>query len=203
VRLPRGRKPSWIRLFALLVTVPVLVYLGGLLWFVELIPREPGDDGSRTDAIVVLTGGAARVATGLELLRQGRARRLLVSGVYRGVDVQELLRTQRQSPGDIECCIALGYEAGTTEGNAAETRDWTAREGVASLRLVTASYHMPRSLLEFRRAMPGMAIVPHPVIPESFRRDEWWAWPGSLQLVVGEYHKLVAALLRPYLGSPR
>ena len=203
MRLPSRRKPSWVRLFALLVTVPILVYLGGLLWFVELIPREADDDGSHTDAIVVLTGGAARVATGLDLLRQGRARLLLVSGVYRGVDVQELLRTQRQSPGDIECCIALGYEAGTTEGNAAETRDWTAREGVASLRLVTASYHMPRSLLEFRRAMPGMAIVPHPVIPESFRRDEWWAWPGSLQLVVGEYHKLVAALLRPYLGSPR
>ncbi|MFM8681553.1 MAG: YdcF family protein [Alphaproteobacteria bacterium] len=203
MRLPRSRPPSWARLFALLVTVPILVYLAGLLWFVELIPREFADDGDRTDAIVVLTGGAARVATGLDLLRQGRARRLLVSGVYRGVDVQELLRTQRQSPGALECCIALGYEAGTTQGNAAETRDWAAREGVASLRLVTASYHMPRSLLEFRRAMPGMQIVPHPVIPESFRRDEWWAWPGSMRLVVGEYHKLVAALLRPYLGSPR
>lgn len=203
MRLPRGRPPSWARLFALLVTVPVLAYCAGLLWFVELIPRGQEDDGASTDAIVVLTGGAARVATGLELLRQGRARKLLVSGVYRGVDVQELLRTQRQSPGALECCISLGYEAGTTEGNAAEARDWARREGVSSLRLVTSSYHMPRSLIEFRRAMPGMAIVPHPVIPESFRRDEWWAWPGSMRLVVGEYHKLVAALLRPYLGSPR
>ena len=203
MRPPRGRAASWARFFALLLAVPLLAYGAGLLWFVELVPRTLEDDGTRTDAIVVLTGGAARVATGIELLRQGRARKLLVSGVYRGVDVQELLRTQRQSPGALECCIALGYEAGTTEGNATEARDWAAREGVASLRLVTSSYHMPRSLLEFRRAMPGMAIVPHPVIPENFRRDEWWARPGSLRLVVGEYHKLVAALLRPYLGSPR
>ena len=203
MRLPSRRKPSWVRLFALLVTVPILVYLGGLLWFVELIPREADDDGSHTDAIVVLTGGAARVATGLDLLRQGRARRLLVSGVYRGVDVQELLRVQRQSPEEVACCIELGYSAESTEGNATETRGWVEREGVASLRLVTASYHMPRSLIEFRRAMPELRIVAHPVLPDSFRRERWWAWPGSLRLVIAEYHKLLAVLLRPYVGASR
>ncbi len=193
----------WLRLFGLLLAAPMLVYGGGLVWFAESIPRAARDDGETTDAIVVLTGGAARLATGLDLLRGGRARKLFVSGVYRGVDVQELLRAQRQSPEAVECCIELGYSAESTEGNAAETRGWAEREGVRTLRLVTASYHMPRSLIEFRRAMPGLRILPHPVTPEAFRREDWWAWPGSLRLVVGEYHKLIAALLRPYLGSPR
>lgn len=194
---------SWLRLFALLLTVPLLVYGAGLVWFAESIPRAADDDGETTDAIVVLTGGAARLATGLDLLRQGRARKLFVSGVYRGVDVQELLRAQRQSPQAVECCIELGYSAESTEGNATETRRWAEREAIASLRLVTASYHMPRSLIEFRRAMPGLRILPHPVMPDAFRREAWWAWPGSLRLVVGEYHKLLAALVRPYFGTPR
>lgn len=194
---------SWLRLFALLLTVPLLVYGAGLAWFAENIPRAAADDGETTDAIVVLTGGAARLATGLDLLRQGRARKLFVSGVYRGVDVQELLRVQRQSPQAVECCIELGYSAESTAGNATETRRWAEREAISSLRLVTASYHMPRSLIEFRRAMPGLRILPHPVMPDAFRREAWWAWPGSLRLVVGEYHKLLAALVRPYFGTPR
>lgn len=199
----RRSRASWLRLFALLLTVPLLAYGAGLAWFAESIPRAAADDGETTDAIVVLTGGAARLATGLDLLRQGRARKLFVSGVYRGVDVQELLRAQRQSPQAVECCIELGYSAESTEGNATETRRWAEREAISSLRLVTASYHMPRSLIEFRRAMPGLRILPHPVMPDAFRREAWWAWPGSLRLVVGEYHKLLAALVRPYFGTPR
>jgi uncharacterized SAM-binding protein YcdF (DUF218 family) len=196
----RRRRASWLRVLALLLAAPLLGYAAGLAWFADSVPRGPQDDGETTDAIVVLTGGAARVATGLELMRQGRARKLFVSGVYRGVDVQELLRAQRQSPEAVACCIELGYSAESTEGNATETRGWAARENVASLRLVTASYHMPRSLIEFRRAMPAMRILPHPVIPEAFRRERWWARPGTLRLVVGEYNKLIAALLRPHLG---
>lgn len=201
--LLRPRAPSWLRLFLLLLAVPALVYGAGLVWFAESIPHGGDDDGRITDAIVVLTGGAARVATGLELLRQKRAAKLFVSGVYRGVDVHELLRTQRQAPEALECCIVLGYSAETTEGNAAETREWMAKEGFRSLRLVTAAYHMPRSLIEFRRALPEATIVPHAVLLDSFRRDTWWTSPGTFKVVVDEYHKLIAALVRPYLGSPR
>lgn len=194
---------SWMRHLALLLVVPGAAYVAGLVWFAESIPRAVPDDAATTDAIVVLTGGEARVRTGIELLARGRARKLFVSGVYRGVDVHELLRAQKQAPEALDCCIVLGHSAETTEGNAAETRAWVETERIGSLRLVTASYHMPRSLLEFRRALPGTRIVPHPVLPEAFRRDAWWAWPGTLHLVVSEYHKMIAALLRPYAGSPR
>jgi uncharacterized SAM-binding protein YcdF (DUF218 family) len=203
MRIVRGRRARWAGALALALAAMPVAYGGGLVWFAESIPSEPATDDTTTDAIVVLTGGAARLATGIELLRQGRARKLFVSGVYRGVDVQELLRVQRQSPDEVACCIELGYSAESTEGNATETRGWVEREGVASLRLVTASYHMPRSLIEFRRAMPGLRIVAHPVLPDSFRRERWWAWPGSLRLVIAEYHKLLAVLLRPYVGASR
>jgi uncharacterized SAM-binding protein YcdF (DUF218 family) len=76
-----------------------------------------------------------------------------------------------------------------------------AREGFASVRLVTANYHMRRSLLEFARAMPEARVVAHPVFPEAFRIDAWWRFPGTYALVQAEYHKYVAALLRALLPA--
>ena len=73
---------------------------------------------------------------------------------------------------------------------------WMRREGFGSLVLVTATYHMPRSLNEFHRALPEARIVAYPVFPENFKRDEWWRWPGSAALVVIEYHKYMLARLR-------
>jgi len=172
----------------------------GLLWFAAALPSAVADPTRRTDAIVVLTGGSDRVHQGIELLAADRAAKLFISGVYRGVDVQELLRIQQSSPAHLACCIVLGYEADSTRGNATETADWMRAEGLTSLRLVTAAYHMPRSLLEFRHAMPEIEIVPHPVFPENFKRDDWWRWPGSATLIASEYSKYLVALLRGSFG---
>ncbi len=49
---------------------------------------------------------------------------------------------------------------------------------------------------EFRRAMPEIAILPHPVFPERFKQGEWWRWPGTASLVVAEYHKYLLAHAR-------
>ncbi|MEX2642973.1 MAG: YdcF family protein [Acetobacterales bacterium] len=170
-------------------------WLFGLAAFADNIPRVPPPDGRRTEAIVVLTGGSGRMNVGLELLAAKQARKLLVSGVYRGVDVAELLRVSKQSPADVECCIALGYTADSTRGNAAETAAWMRENGFRSLRLVTANYHMQRSLLEFQAAMPGLEIVPHPVIPDHVKLDHWWQWPGTASLIVTEYCKFLLAWL--------
>ncbi len=90
----------------------------------------------------------------------------------------------------------LGYEADNTRGNAIETAAWMKQQGYGSLRLVTATYHMPRSLLELRRVMPGIEIVPHPVFTETFKREDWWLWPGSSTLLITEYTKYLVALAR-------
>ena len=60
-------------------------------------------------------------------------------------------------------------------------------------RLVTANYHMPRSLQEFRAVMPNLTIVPHPVFPAHIRLNDWWRWPGTAILLAGEYNKLLLA----------
>ena len=199
---PGGLRRALQPLLAVLSVVGA-AWLGGLVWFAESIPRDRDSvvPTQTTDAVVVLTGGPARLKAGLAELEAGRARKLFVSGVNPRVEMSELLRTTGQTSNAGECCIVLGYAADNTVGNAAETRQWMEREGYRSLRLVTASYHMRRSLLEFRRAMPAIEIVPHPVFPEAFMRDSWWAWRGTLSLVVSEYHKYLAVLLRDRIAG--
>lgn len=197
----RSRNRGLTRALALLAAVLLAAWVIGLLWFGISLPTEVSDASRRTDAIVVLTGGSGRVHQGLELLAQGRAQKLFVSGVYHGVDVQELLRVSQQSPQDLICCIALGYRADNTHGNALETAEWMREQGLHSLRLVTSAYHMPRSLLEFRRVMPELEVVPHPVFPEGFKRRRWWPWPGRPALIVTEYSKYLVALVRDVLSG--
>ena len=205
-----GRRPqSFRRLPVRLAGVAVLallVWLGGLLYFAACIPDNVADPESPTDAIVVLTGGSDRLQEGLRLLAAGKAKQLLISGVNRDTTLADILRSAKVAPESIPpllavCCITIGYDADNTAGNARETADWMAAKNLHSLRLVTADYHMPRSLLEFARAMPGITIVPHPVFPEEVKREDWWLWPGTAALLVSEYHKYMVARARGWLAD--
>ena len=180
------------------VTAAVL-WVAGLFQFASLVPKQVLDPSTRTNAIVVLTGGSRRLGEGLELLSQGLAEKLFVSGVYRGVDVRELLQIVRRNPRELETRIGIGNATNTAE-NALETMVWMRARKYRSLRLVTAAYHMPRSLLEFRHAMPAVTLVPHPVFPENVKQDRWWAWPGTGSLIASEYNKFLFAWSRYWAG---
>ena len=94
------------------------------------------------------------------------------------------------------CCIEIGHTAASTEGNAAETKLWMDQEGYQSLRLVTASYHMPRSIREFHHYMPQVRLVPHAVFPAQFKREQWWRWPGTASLILTEFAKYLMSSVR-------
>lgn len=177
------------------------IWLVGLWRFAASMPSAVASPDRPTDAIVVLTGGSLRVEGGLRLLAEGKAKKLFISGVYRGVDVTELLHVSRQAPDSVACCVVLGHEADNTLGNARETAQWMESEGYHSLRLVTASYHMPRSMLEFARAMPDVEIVPYPVFPEFLQEAPWWRSRRSAFLIASEYVKYLAAIARPLVPA--
>ena len=156
-----------------------------------------------TDAIVVLTGGPLRLQSGMALLRDGKGRKLFVSGVNQQVDLDELLRVSGNAPDWASCCTVLGHDADNTLGNARETAQWMRQQGFSSLRLVTAWYHMPRSLLELDRAMPEIEIIAHPVFPEEVSQENWWASHSTVLLLASEYGKYLGALLRPLVERLR
>ena len=165
----------------------------GLVIFVEHIRSyaEPliTHEMSVTDGIVVLTGGSERLSAGLELLAAGKGKKLLVSGVHPGLTLDQVMVGQSLNKNLQSCCVMLGHAAADTIGNADETADWAKAEGLQSLRLVTAHYHMPRSLLLFHQVLPQVMIVPHAVTPDSVKLDHWWQRSGTANLLVVEYNK--------------
>jgi len=207
------RISRWLILLAALG----LLWLGGGIAYVERVESLPAPTETKTDAIVVLTGGAARMATGLRLLNDNKADRLLVSGVAQTATKATLMQAVLPSMPDVaqassnwqgidlqllfDCCVDLGFEADDTAGNAAETASWAAARGYKTIRLVTANYHMPRAQVEFGRYLSGMIIVPHPVRSDAMRVEDWWQRRAATVFLLGEYSKYVAALLRAHLGS--
>lgn len=198
MRQPR-RSPWRRKVLLSVISALAVAWAVGFVFFAVTLPSEQPSESVRTDAIVVFTGGSLRLEAGLDLLSAGKAKKLFVSGVHRGVDVEEMKRVWKQAPETVDCCIVLGYEADDTTGNARESAEWVKSEGFKSIRLVTADYHMPRSLLEFKMLMPDVTVVPHPVHPTHVKTREWYKYPGTALLIAGEYTKTLVAAARDVL----
>jgi uncharacterized SAM-binding protein YcdF (DUF218 family) len=185
-----------------LATGAIALWLGGFGWFVAALPSsdQPLEPVRPTDAIVVLTGGERRLPEGMRLLAAGKAKQLLVTGVNERVGLDQVLSLADDAPPELSCCITLGYRALSTAGNAEEASHWMEENGFRTLRLVTAYYHMARSLLEFRERMPDVTIIAHPVFPDPAGAGEAGGLRRTLMVLFVEYNKLLVAYARIGLG---
>jgi len=188
------------------VTIMVMMWMAALVSYVYSIPREPTNDKTTTDAIVVLTGGSLRIAYGFELLDKGLAKQLFISGVAEDISLEELMQTHQASAkvralAAKEPVIILDRVANSTRSNAAQTAQWVHDRGIHSIRLVTANYHMRRSVMEFRRLMSDVKIIADPVFPENFHIEGWWRDRVSRELALSEFHKFMVVLFWPSITS--
>ena len=175
------------------------IFISGLQYFVLNLPRQVEFPTRQIDGIVVITGGQQRLDAGLTLLATGTASKLLISGVGTGLsklilanDLQ-LDQTQRDL---LMCCTELEFAARDTLGNARAARQWAESHNLASLYLVTANYHMPRAKLAFNREMPHIDLYYWPVSPDDLHIDSWWKDPELVRLLVREYAKFLAEIIR-------
>ena len=157
------------------------------------------DNFEPVQGIVVVTGGAARIERAVEILSNGKGKRLLISGVYKETRLKDLRARSPEQAALFDCCVDVEHLAMDTVGNAVETEKWLKKNGYTSMVLVTSNYHMPRSLLEFRRQMPTVVITPYPVIALHLDRQDWWKDQGSLRLMISEYLKYVGAAARDFI----
>lgn len=166
-----------------ILSLIVLIWLLGFMWFAIFLPGPEGS--ARTDAVVVFTGGENRIDRGLETLRKGWARRLLVAGVDRQVTPAEFAAEYDISPATMHCCVTLDQESYDTRSNARITADWLVRNKFRSVRLITTDWHMRRAALELDMAKPaGLFVIRDPVRSEP-----------SFGILFLEYHKLLARRL--------
>ena len=184
-------------LFALLVAAAI--WAAGLLAFAERVERStPAPEPPVADGVVALTGAGSneRIGAAMELLADGKARRMLVSGVSREASREDIRVVSRAVRRLYDCCVDLGFDAANTLGNARETQEWARAMRYDSLIVVTADYHMPRAMLELRGAMPGKRLTPYPVATSVMNAGRWWRTSGAARLMVTEYCKYLAILGR-------
>lgn len=180
------------RFILYLLGILLVCYLAGLVSFAWSTDERASEAIiEKADGIVVLTGGSGeRIAMGAQLLQSGRASRMLISGVHESVRAQDIEKLSGLDAAQLACCVDLGRNARNTVGNAAETRQWQQQHGYSHLLVVTSAYHMPRALMEMKRAMPKVRFTPVPVRSTGVARTHVW------RRTVNEYNKFLVVMFR-------
>jgi hypothetical protein len=165
--------------------------------YVGSLGRAP-DAFEHTRAIVSLAGGPGRLGKGLDLLDEGKADVLLLSGTGKGATLEDIFPGRDLSSLAGGKVILLENRSTSTYENAIEA--WAvlaARGEVREIVLLTSNYHMLRSEFVFRKVFPAdVEIRIYPVEVENVAPGLWWKDAKSRRLVLNEYLKYLWYRLR-------
>ncbi|WP_325063785.1 YdcF family protein [Pseudoblastomonas halimionae] len=161
--------------------IGALLWALGFVWFSIVLP-QPADADTRTDAVIVPTGGSGRIARGLDLLRADTTQALFVAGVDREVRPPEFAASFGVEESLMECCVTLDFRSVDTKSNALEAAKWLKEKDYKSVRLVTSDWHIRRSALDLERATDGTVVILEDAVPSD----------PDLAMLFLEYHKLLA-----------
>jgi uncharacterized SAM-binding protein YcdF (DUF218 family) len=164
-----------------LVSFVVLLYAVGFVLFAFTLGRPAPATAAATDAAVVLTGGSGRIEHAVDVVRDGKAKRLLVAGADPSVTKADLTRRIPDSGKLIKCCVDLGSESVDTRTNAEEAQRWLSQHRFQSVRLITSDWHMRRARYEFDKVLGSK----YRLVTDGVRTE-----PSFLTLF-GEYNKYV------------
>lgn len=179
-----------------LISLCVLLIFGiGLINFLVALSRFDQTGIPTVDAAIVLTGGPDRLTDAARLLSSGATKHLLISGVGGRADLDDLVRVAPALAPYAACCIELGHQALNTRGNAEEAAAWARALNFKSLAIVTAGFHLPRAMIEFRNILPDMDLYPFRT-GLSFRQQLLNGSVSNLYAISLEPIKYTAALVR-------
>jgi uncharacterized SAM-binding protein YcdF (DUF218 family) len=156
----------------------LLLYALGFILFGVTLGR-PAEPDVRTDAIVVITGGTGRIEHAMDVLADGKAKRMLISGADPSVTKKDLVKVLGAEPRLVKCCVDLGSESVDTRSNAEEAGRWLAGQRYKSVRLITSDWHMRRAGYEFKRVLGGKYVL----VKDAVRTEPRFA------ILFAEYNK--------------
>jgi uncharacterized SAM-binding protein YcdF (DUF218 family) len=159
----------------------LLLYAIGFVVFAFTLGKPAAANAQPTDAAIVLTGASGRIEHAIDVVRERKAKRLLIAGADPSVTKRDLAQRIRGSAALLKCCVDLGSESVDTRSNAEEAGRWLAKHQFHSVRLITSDWHMRRARYEFRKVLKGK----YEILPDAVRTE-----PSFLTLF-GEYNKYV------------
>ena len=157
----------------------LLLYALGFVLFAFTLGKAAPSAAPATDAAVVLTGGPGRIEHAIDVLKAGKAKRLLVAGVDPAVTKPDLARRIPGAKTWLTCCVDLGSESVDTRSNAEEAGRWLAKHDYKSVRLITSDWHMRRARYEFEKVLRGR----YELVTDAVRTEP------SFVTLFGEYNK--------------
>ena len=89
--------PFWVWICKICFLL-AFVWFAGLVAFNYKISHYQVDENVKTDAIVVLTGGAYRIKEAFRLLNEDLSDTLFISGVEKKISLNSLLKAQHVAP---------------------------------------------------------------------------------------------------------
>jgi uncharacterized SAM-binding protein YcdF (DUF218 family) len=175
-----------------------LVVLGlALASFQKFVLTLPNDDtklSAPIDGLVVATGGQLRIQKGVELLAGGKADRMLISGVGKGITkelLKENLAISNRQARFFDCCVEIEFTATDTNGNAQATFEWMQKHALDDILLVSANYHLPRAELIFKQYLPENSVYFQAVNPPDLKLSDWYSNWQTTRLLLKEYLKYI------------
>ena len=176
----------------------LLVVLGlTLASFQKFVLTLPNDDtklSAPIDGLVVATGGQLRIQKGVELLAGGKADRMLISGVGKGITkelLKENLAISNRQARFFDCCVEIEFTATNTNGNAQATFEWMQKHALDDILLVSANYHLPRAELIFKQYLPENSVYFQAVNPPDLQLSAWYSNWQTTRLLLKEYLKYI------------
>jgi len=177
-----------IKIYLWIVLMLFCLWSAGFVFFARYTLNLQSSNNIDADVAVVLTGDTGRITTAARLLRKSHTNMLFISGVGGGAELEALSGSDILSEAD-KSKISLGRKAENTRENALETKDFLKDKDVKSILLITSYYHVPRSMLEFKRVVPDVYIKPYPVFNNKSPYK-------GLKLLVKEYNKFILSFIR-------
>jgi uncharacterized SAM-binding protein YcdF (DUF218 family)/glycosyltransferase involved in cell wall biosynthesis len=176
----------------------VIVFYTNAVWWAAA-PLKVTAPVRPADAIVVFAGGVGesgkagggtqeRIQHAIDLYRTGGNTHLVLSSGYvYSFPEAEVMRTLAVDHGVPPDAIVLERRATNTYQNVTHVHDILQQRGWTSVLLVSSPYHMRRALLVWRKAAPGIHVIPAPPPRSQFYDHVSGASLEQVRAVLHEY----------------
>ena len=177
-----------LQFFFFIIFLTALVFFSlGFVSFFSQIKNYNVSNNYNYQGIAVLTGGKGRIAKGIEVFRNNPESYLIISGVDKKVAIEDIL------PKDflVNPKIFIDKKSETTIDNVNEIVNWSLKNKISDVIVITSDYHMPRTMLILTKKGEGLNFSSYPVtssidLDENFLKDT-----KTLKFLLEEYFKYI------------